>query len=303
MLQFLPGFIVGIIAIILHAVNLIIFPMVVIVAGALRFLLPFDWWHNAWDSVIRLAEMGWIKLTNLIIGLTMKTDWEVHGEGELSRSGRYFLIANHQSWVDILILYKLFGSKVPILVFFIKKQLVWSLPFLGFAMWATGFPLMQRHSKSYLKNNPKSRQADIEATKKLCLRFKKHPVTVINFLEATRFTKEKHHRQLSPYKHLLKPHSSKFAFVLSAMGNSLHNIIDVTIIYPEGKIGLWDFVCGKLPKIVVYYKVMPITDELRNGSYTEDRVYRSRIQRWVNDLWLTKDNLICSKSKTMEKTP
>jgi 1-acyl-sn-glycerol-3-phosphate acyltransferase len=300
MLLFLPGWLVGIIAIILHIINLIVFPVLVIVAGVLRLLLPFAWWRRGGDALIQAFEKVWMKINNFIMWLTMRSKWDVHGEGVLRHNGKYFLIANHQSWVDIVVLYKLFGGRVPLLVFFIKKQLVWSLPILGFAMLFAGFPRMQRHSKSFLKKHPGKKHDDFAATKRLCKRFEKHPVTVINFLEATRFTSEKHHNQDSPYKHLLKPHASKFAFVLSAMGKSLHDIIDVTIIYPAGKVSLWDFLCGKMSGVTVHYKVFPIAEDLRNGDYFNDREYRARVQRMVNGLWLEKDQLIAKYEHKME---
>jgi 1-acyl-sn-glycerol-3-phosphate acyltransferase len=297
MLQFLPACLIGIIAIFLHTVNLIIFPLLVVIIGSLRLLLPFHWWRQSCDWLIQVCEIAWLKISNFIMRLTMDTNWEIHSEGKLQRKGRYFLIANHQSWVDIFVLYKLFGGRVPLLVFFIKKQLM-MLPVIGLAMWFAGFPFMQRHSKSYLKKHPEKKLDDFETTKRLCKRFETHPVTVINFLETTRFTLEKKHSQHSPYEHLLKPHTSKFAFVLSAMGESLHDIIDVTIVYPAGKVSLWDFVCGKMKRIIVYYKVFPIAENLRNRDYSVDREYRALVQQKVNELWLEKDQLI---TKSIQK--
>ena len=79
---------------------------------------------------------------------------------------------------------------------------------------------------------------------------------------------------------------------------SLNKIIDTTIVYSplknsnssESKIGLWDFLCGKIEKITVEYEIIPIDENLK-GDYF-DRSFRSKLQTWLNDLWQEKDKKI-----------
>ena len=56
--------------------------------------------------------------------------WDVEGVETLDRSEWYLVLANHQSWVDIAVLQRIFHRKIPFLKFFIKKELLW-LPILG----------------------------------------------------------------------------------------------------------------------------------------------------------------------------
>jgi len=49
--------------------------------------------------------------------------------------------------VDILVLEKVFNRKVPMLKFFIKKELLWTLPVAGWAAWLLDFPFMERYHK------------------------------------------------------------------------------------------------------------------------------------------------------------
>jgi 1-acyl-sn-glycerol-3-phosphate acyltransferase len=291
MLLFLPPYIVGCIAIILYLLNAIFIPSTVCIVGLLRYLLPFTFWRSITTRVIQNLITTWIKINNFIIKLTTKTKFEVLGFGNLQRTGKYFLICNHQSWIDILIIYKIFVGRIPTLAFFLKRQLLWTLPIISWTCWIIGFPFMRRYSKSYLKKHPEKKGKDIEITKRFCQRYEKYPVTVTSFLEATRFTQEKKHRQHSPYIHLLKPKAYSFAFVLSAMGNSLKDIINVTIIYPEQNISFWNFVCGKIKSIIVHYEIIPISENLR-GDYSKDRVFRTKFQNWLNQLWQEKDKLI-----------
>src|SRR3546814_11538901 len=75
--------------------------------------------------------------------------------------------------------------------------------------------------------------SDSDATRRACLRFRDPPVAVMNFVEGTRFTALKHQAQRSPYRHLLRPKAGGVAQVLSAMGELLHGVLDVTIVYPQ----------------------------------------------------------------------
>ena len=60
-------------------------------------------------------------------------------------NGHYLVLANHQSWVDILVLQKVFNRRIPLLRFFLKRQLFW-VPLLGLAWWALDFPFMGRYT-------------------------------------------------------------------------------------------------------------------------------------------------------------
>lgn len=291
MLQTLPSFIVGVIALMLYTINSILFAGATVIVGLIRFFIPCYWLKHKIDVFIHLVLInGWIYVNKFIIWLTIDTKFEVHGKGKLSRKGQYFLISNHQAWTDVLVLEQVFGGKIPTLMFFMKRELIWMLPVLGFACWVSGFPFVARYSASYLKKHPDKKGHDLEITQKSCERFDQHPVTIVNFLEGTRFTKLKHEQQSSPYDYLLKPKVTGFAFVLAAMGESLQDILNVTIIYPEGRHSLWDFVCGRIRKIIVHYEVIKIASELR-GVY-DNRNYRAALQKWLSPKWQNKDVLI-----------
>jgi hypothetical protein len=110
-------------------------------------------------------------------------------------------------------------------------------------------------------------------------------------MEGTRFTNEKHRWQQSPYSHLLKPKAGGIAFVLSSMGEQIHRILDVTIVYPGGVTNFWALLCGKIRKIKVRVRSLPVSAELI-GDYTNDRHFRSGLQRWLNNIWAEKNRYI-----------
>ncbi len=233
----------------------------------------------------------WNVVINFIAHLTTRTQIEVRGQGDLKRQGWYFLICNHSSWLDILILEQVFYKRIPMLKFFMKKELIWMLPIGGLACWFLDFPFMKRYSRSYLKKHPEKIGKDIETTRKSCEKFKNHPATIINFLEGTRFSEEKKERQKSPYKHLLKPKAGGFSFVVSALDKYIHDVINVTIIYPNKDTTLWDYFCGRVKKIIVCYEVISLGHHLR-GNYHSDKAFAQSFQGWLSTLWSQKDQLI-----------
>jgi 1-acyl-sn-glycerol-3-phosphate acyltransferase len=209
------------------------------------------------------------------------------------------VLSNHQSWVDILVLQRIFHRKIPFLKFFLKKELIW-VPIIGLAWWALDFPFMKRYSQAFLEKHPHLKGKDLETTKKACEKFKTIPVSVMNFAEGTRFMAAKHKLQQSPYKNLLLPKAGGMAFVFQAMGEQLHRIVDVTIAYPGGAKSFWQFLCGKVDEVKVRVRTYPLSGELL-GDYFNDSEYRERFQKWLNELWAEKDRQIerMLRSKTV----
>lgn len=216
--------------------------------------------------------------------------WDIEGDKNLSMKDRYLVLSNHQSWADIIVLQFILNNRIPYFRFFLKQELAW-LPIFNFVWYALDYPYMKRYSKKFIKKNPHLKGKDIETTKKSCEKFKDVPVAVMNFVEGTRFRQEKHKKQQSPFKYLLKPKAGGIAFVLSAMGDQLSSIIDVTISYePEAK-GLWDFLCGRVSCVKVRINHVTITDEIK-GDYFDDNNFRQSFQQWENRLWADKDNTL-----------
>ena len=106
---------------------------------------------------------------------------------------------------------------------------------MGWGCWALDMLFMHRYSVQQLKKKPHLKGKDLENTRKACLKFKKIPTSVMNFVEGGRFTPDKKKRQQSPYKHLLKPKSSGLAFAISSLGNQFDKVLNVTLMYPESR--------------------------------------------------------------------
>ncbi|MCU1726496.1 acyltransferase [Pseudomonas sp. 7P_10.2_Bac1] len=246
--------------------------------------------YNSW-AVMWIAET-WSEIDKRIFALCLPTRWDIRGADNLSRSTSYLVISNHQSWVDIPALMQGLNRRTPFFKFFLKKELIW-VPFLGLAWWALDYPFMKRYSKAFLAKHPELKGQDLKITQAACELFKRQPVTVVNYLEGTRFTPAKRAQQQSPYTYLLKPKAGGVAFVLAAMGPQLDAVLDVTVVYPQAKIpGFWALISGQVPKVIVDIQTRELDPALCQGDYENDPVFREQIQSWVNQLWIKKDQRI-----------
>jgi len=291
MLNFLPNVVVGILASILLFINVVFWFVFLISVAIIKILLPIPGLRKIFDTVLTKIAEGWVTGNSTWMALTQKTQWDVQGVGELNYRGWYLVNANHQSWVDILVLQHVFNRKIPLLKFFLKQELI-RVPIMGLCWWALDFPFMKRYSKEYLEKHPEMKGKDLETTRKACEKFSLIPTSVMNFLEGTRFTRKKHERQASPYKNLLKPKAGGIAFALNAMGDKFQSLLNVTIVYPEGIPTFWDFLCGRVKKVVVRVKEEPIPEEFTEKDYNNDDTFRYEFQQWTHQLWLEKDQLI-----------
>ena len=261
------------------------------VLALLKLIAPGRLRDHASVGVMWIAET-WAEIDKAIFRLCIPTQWDIRGADALHQQTSYLVVCNHQSWVDIPALVQALNRRAPFFKFFLKKELIW-VPLLGLAWWALDYPFMKRYSKAFLEKHPELRGRDLEITKAACELFKRQPVTVVNYLEGTRFTRAKHTAQGSPFRNLLKPKAGGVAFVLAAMGEELDRLLDVTVVYPAAPPpGFWDLLCGRVPKVIIDIQSRPIDPALAQGDYENDPAFRQYVQGWVNQLWDDKDQRI-----------
>lgn len=264
-----------------------------LVCAVLKLVLPGRGRDYASAGVMWFAET-WSEVDKAIFALCIPTKWDVRGAGNLRRDTSYLVVSNHQTWVDIPALIESLNRRTPFFKFFLKKELIW-VPLLGLAWWGLDYPFMKRYSKAHLDKHPELKGKDLEITKAACELFKRQPVTVVNYLEGTRFTEAKRQAQQSPYQYLLKPKAGGVAFVLAALGEQLDALLDVTIVYPGDRApGFWALLNGSIDRVIIDIQVRELDPALWAGDYESDPVFRKSIQDWVNQLWAQKDSRIAS---------
>lgn len=289
-MQYIPAPIKGVFSLVLYSLSLFFSFVMLFLTFLLDKLLPFGFMKKITDTLYRELPLLWIKMNRFAFRLT-GSQLEIDLPPDLNMQTFYAVTSNHQSWADILVLYDVFSPRIPMLKFFMKKQLKW-VPLVGQVTWIYGFPLLHRHTHAELKKHPEWKQRDYEATRKACERFKHQPGSIMVFAEGTRFTRLKHKNQQSPYQYLLKPKAGGLALGLQCLDDKINTLIDVTIIYPKNHHSFWDYCCGRADKIIIKAKAIPLDNHDLKGDYENDYEFRRNFQRFLNQLWLEKDQLI-----------
>ena len=299
----MPHWLTGSLTCLLILLNTLIGIGPMLVFGLLKALIPnADLRRGCSKAVMWVAET-WAEINKRIFHLLLPTQWDVRCDTTLASEQSYLVISNHQTWVDIPALVNAFNRKTPYFKFFLKRALIW-VPFLGLAFWALDYPFMKRYSKAHLAKHPEDQGKDLEITRRACEKFQQLPVTVVNYLEGTRFTPGKHRQQQSPFRYLLKPKAGGIAFAVAALGAQMRSVLDVTIVYPdEHPPGFWQLVSGQVTRITVDIRCRTLPTQLIDGDYSLDLEYRNQFQQWVSQLWIEKDQRIAALRRELAARP
>jgi 1-acyl-sn-glycerol-3-phosphate acyltransferase len=272
--------------------NLTLWGTLILLGGVVKVFTRGATRRRLIRGLAHLAER-WVGGNDRIFDLMLPTVWDIRGVEGLDYEGHYLIISNHLSWVDIFALFRALHGHAAFIRFFLKSVLIW-FPFAGQACWALEFPFMKRDSPEYLAKHPEKRGRDLATTRKAVQRYRDIPVAILNFVEGTRFTEEKRADQESPYRHLLRPRIGGIGFVLASMGEQLDAFFDVTLAYPGGDVHVWDFVCGRVPRIIIDARRIDVPREFFDAAIIEPGPERDRFRAWIDEVWRQKDILLDS---------
>jgi len=283
----------GTIAVLYIAVNTLLCCVPIYLLAIPRALVPVPRVRAIIGSGMTRVIDAWVGGNRLLLrGLSIsRVSVATQLDEPLGRDRWYMVISNHQSWSDILVLQDTFLDRIPPLKFFVKQQLIW-IPLLGLAMWLLGFPYVRRYSREALAKDPSLRRHDQEATQRASEFFKERPTSVLNFMEGTRFTPEKHTYQQSKYRNLLMPKTGGFGYVVAALGERVHQVLDVTIVYPNGAPSFWEFISGQCRDVRVEIASSRVPSELFDAHEELPAEVRDTLRTWVDTLWTRKDQRI-----------
>ena len=264
------------------AVNTVVLVLAMVPVALVKLLLPTEAVRSVCDRALMGIAALWMDINAFWLRAVNRSQWKIEGTEGLDPRGWYLVASNHQSWVDIVVLQRVFNRRIPMLKFFTKKELIY-VPVIGFAWWALDFPFMQRKGGA-------SARADLEAGRKACAKFRLVPTSVMSFVEGTRFTAAKQAQQKSPYRHLLKPKVGGIGMALESLGDAFTGFLDVTIVYPQGIPTFTDAMTGRLGDVVVRAHLRDIPAAVLPPP--GEPAPRAAVQAWVNELWQAKDQEI-----------
>ncbi|SFC30170.1 1-acyl-sn-glycerol-3-phosphate acyltransferase [Marinospirillum celere] len=286
---------------VLLLINTLVGIVPLMVFALLKLLVPVPAFRDFCFEAVRWIASTWASINVFIFKACTPTHWDIRGQQQLSRDKSVLVISNHQSWVDIPALIAAIHGKAPFFTFFLKRELLY-VPFLGLAWWALEYPFMRRYTKEQLAKNPALRGKDLDITRKACDRLQGRPVALVNYLEGTRFTPQKHQRQNSPYQYLLKPKSGGVAFTLNAMGKQLDSLLDVTVVYPGKRApSFWELLSGQVGRVIIDIEQQPLPTRICEGNYQEDRDFRKEFHDWIGGIWKHKDEKIAHFKEELQQ--
>lgn len=261
---------------------------ILFVVAFIKFIIVSKVLRKQLDRVLVAIATTFIAFNSIVLKVISGVDIDAEITGEKAIDHSYLVLCNHQSYSDIIIIQKLFNRQIPFLRFFLKQELIW-IPVFGQAWWALDFPFMKRYSKAHLKKHPEDAGKDYERTKKSCEKFKGSTVSIMNFVEGTRFRPIKRTNQNSPFLHLLKPKAGGVGYVLNLLGDQIKTYVDISIYYDTDHLSLWQMLGGWIKQIKVKAEIKNIPEHLFGDPKT-DKNLRIEIQKWLNGLWQEKDN-------------
>ena len=289
-MYYIKSNIIGFFTFILIVVELIIGFGTLTIVNIPRAIFPFKSLKIKLSKISNTIGEYTVYGLKIIMKIMHRDAMQVFDNNEFDKNQWYMAVSNHQSWADIFILLVAAHKRIPLLKFFMKKELAW-IPFIFLANKTLNMPFVNRHSKKQLEKNPNLRFKDYENTLMACKRFQRSPSTIFSYAEGTRNNSTKHKAQNSPYKNLLIPRVGGIATALSAMPN-IDVLVDYSVVYKSNKRGAWAFLKGDMRDVKVSVKKYNIPEDLKNKNYSTDEEYRKNFKIWIEGIWEEKDKEI-----------
>ena len=289
-MYYIKSNIIGFFTFILIVVELIIGFGTLTIVNIPRAIFPFKSLKIKLSKISNTIGEYTVYGLKIIMKIMHRDAMQVFDNNEFDKNQWYMAVSNHQSWADIFILLVAAHKRIPLLKFFMKKELAW-IPFVFLANKTLNMPFVNRHSKKQLEKNPNLRFKDYENTLLACKRFLRSPSTIFSYAEGTRNNSTKHKAQNSPYKNLLIPRVGGIATALSAMPN-IDVLVDYSVVYKSDKRGAWAFLKGDMRDVKVSVKKYNIPEDLKNKNYSTDEEYRKNFKIWIEGIWEEKDKEI-----------
>ena len=275
--------IMAVLVVLLIILSTLFASIIIIVFYPINLLLPRFIQNKIYRHFLINTIVIWADFNYYVLLLSTFGCWDLPSKPKREMSKSVLLISNHQSWFDIIVITILTRHRLPSFLFFMKQDLLWSLPFVGVMCWMLGFPLLKRPSRESLRKRPNLRESTRKYTHEICQRIKRNgPRTIIIFPEGTR-------RRGANLK------SAGCASIINELGQDLSEVIDMTIYYSLPKPSFWTLVSGKA-KIIVKYDTIKANPEMF-GDYYNDNNYKINFQKWLSGLWVKKDKLLSDLAK------
>jgi len=280
---------IGIVTVI-YILSLLSFGVLILVIISIPRILPVNAVKKYITAISNEIGNGIVWFLKVTLGLIHRPKWKVDYPANISTKSWYIGMSNHMSWADIFVLLFIGNYKLPLLKFFMKKELKW-IPIIYLVHKTIDMPFLNRHKQGEVHSDPNLKARNFENARDAAKKFTRYPTTAFSFVEGTRFTETKKKIQLSPYDDLLKPKIGALVTALSGMP-MVEDLIDFTIIYKTSKRSAWNFACGEMREAKIIIRSYKIPEFIRESDDIASVKHRNQFRLFINNIWLEKQKLI-----------
>lgn len=279
---------IGILSLVYITLNLTFWLPPLLVIALLKLLIPIPLVKSLIYQLM-LKMYGWAVWVNLFLfKMLLGIRFEISGFEALQKDENYLVMANHRSWADILILQSMLVEGAPIIKFIVKREILF-LPLVGLVCWAYEYPLVRRKSMRSDNDTASKARSDLDTIRDGFSGNGQNTMSIVNFVEGTRFNLLKSRKTDSPHKHLLKPKAGGLSYILQSFGSQLDFLLDVTIVYGTEEPVFWNFLSGKCKRVVIEVRKIPIADLIEAIQGDSSPLDYQKVSVWLKNLWEEKD--------------
>lgn len=245
--------------------------------GVACFLMSLVFWVYPSQLTHSFMWYWYIQWTNMLAWWVRRLlpQLETKHQDLIPQNTPYIIVANHYSWLDILVLYATVFNARQAFVFVMKRSLI-KLPMIGIICWGLGHPLLYRGG---------ARRKNLALLKAAAKKMVTYRHGMMIFPEGTRYTKVD--KKPKSYQKLLTPRTVGFEVLMKELGPTVP-VLDVTLVYSDHEHSIMDFLAGKFGHVSVVSQL----------HHVESRDAES----WLLEQWVKKDQLIQSVLSSEKET-
>lgn len=279
---------IAILSLVYITINLFLGVLPLLVLATLKLIVPHQGFKTFLYRLMLAIYVYAVKVDNILLQRLLGIRFDVNGLEGMDPTRNYLVISNHRSWADILVLQSLLIRGAPIIKFIVKSEIVF-IPLVGLICWAYEYPFVKRQSLKDKSRKNDNRKRDLQTIDAQLAVLGKHPTTIINFLEGTRFSLVKSKKHNSPHRHLLKAKAGGLSYILKTFGSQIDTVLDFTLAYDAEEPVFWKFLGGACKQVKVDVRHISMETLLAKMGSQLDNISYEDVSNWLTSFWEEKD--------------
>lgn len=142
------------ISFLLYTINTVVWFVPIFICGLIK-LIPIKPLQKLMSLIAKKCASIWVSCNSINQKLLTPYQLNVTGLENTKLKDWYLVIANHQSWVDILVLQRVFNRRIPFFKLLFEKRVIVRAYFRP-CLVGTGLPIHDSHQQKPAKKEPKA---------------------------------------------------------------------------------------------------------------------------------------------------